>query len=293
MRYLVYESASDEIVVANEKPQGFTGTTHQELVGNLVSVWHAPAVSGETILVAIRILLARMRGFPFAEVNSAVEQIVSKYLPNQYSFMALGASPKLIKWVLKRKGYNAVAISVSKVTAKAKPTGEFLEYVKRKLAKITNNNIVLMDFVESGESLVEVKSVLSGLWKRGVVAAVALGTGSKFEPDGAYAAKIDYVVKNIPNLTKGFEMNTYKQILGRNKDMRDYATFPGPVKGGNVLAIQQRQFAAQKSAFARAAELGPIELNLEEFMEIAESEHSDADDDFDSMEAAALSGDEL
>lgn len=285
MKYLVYVAARDEIVPVDVEPVDETSkTTSQELLGGLIPIWHRPQVPAATVLLAVRVLLMRMKGFPFDDINSAVTQITSKYLPNQYSFLALGASPKMIKWVLKRKGYNTVAISVSKVTAEKPPTVEFIEYLKRKLQKVTNNNIVLLDFVESGESLVVIKSILAKLWLRGVVAAVALGTGTKFKPDGEFAKGIDYVVQGIPMLKSGFEANKYKAMLGRSKDMRDYATYPAPVKGGNVMEMQKRQFAEAKSLFARAAELGPLRINLIEFMEIAASASSDSDDDVDFAE---------
>jgi hypothetical protein len=62
--------------------------------------------------------------------------------------------------------------------------------------------------------------------------------------------------------------------------MKDYATYPKPVPGGDVMKGQQAQFAAAKSAFARAAELGPLNVKLdEEFMEVAESQSRDSDSD--------------
>lgn len=284
MKYLVYDLSKDEIEVADAKPSGYLSTTHPELVQGLVSVWHASPVNPEVVVKAIKVLLIRMKDMPFAEINSAVSQIVAQYKPNEYSIAALGASPKFIKWILKQKGYNTIAISVSKVKGGVEPTEEFIEYVKGKLAKVTNNKIALLDYVDSGESIVEIKTVLSRLWKKGPVVAVALGVGAKFKPDGEFAGKIDFIVKNIPELTKGFQGVKYKNMLGRAKDMRDYTTYPGPVKDGKVMALQQRQYATAKTGFARAAELGPLNVAIDEnfFEEIAETESRDDDFDGDS-----------
>ena len=66
---------------------------------------------------------------------------------------------------------------------------------------------------------------------------------------------------------------------------RFHAT-PRTVKGGEVMRVQQEQYAAIKPAFARAAALGKIDINLRDFTEIEETEQSDADDDVDSMDGA-------
>jgi len=229
-------------------------------------------------------LLMRLRKFPYDEINSAADQIVSRYSPQQYSFLALGASPKIIKWILKKKGYNVAAIGVSKVKGGVLPTEEFIKYVDGKLQKITNNNIVIMDFVEKGESLVQIKKVVSGLWKRGAVVAVALGTGAEYNAQGPYAASIDFIVQNIPDLTVVFEKNIFKETFGRAKHMRDYTTFPSLVPKGEVKPYQQQKFAIAKSSFARAAELGPLNLDLATFIEIAKTETSDSDDAVDEVE---------
>jgi len=279
MKYLVYNHEKDEIEVQAAKPAGYIGRTHQSLVQGLVPVWHASPVNPERVILAIHTMLLRIKDIPFAEVNSAINQIVATFLPNEYSIAAIGASPKFIKWVLKSKGYNTISIGVSKVKGNVEPTKEFIEYVDRKLLKVTNRKIAVMDYAKSGESLVKIKNILTGRWKSGTVVAIALGVGTDFE-GGKYKSQVDFVVKNIPELTKGFEGTTYKNMLGRAKDMKDYATYPKPVPGGDVMKGQQAQFAAAKSAFARAAELGPLNVKLdEEFMEVAESQSRDSDSD--------------
>lgn len=283
MKYLVYDLETDQINAASTKPPGYVSTKHPELLQGLLPVWHASPVNPELVVQAIRVLLVRIKDFPFAEVNSAVSQIVTRYRPNEFSIAALGASPKFIKWILKQKGYNTVAISVSKVKGDVEPTKEFIEYVERKLGKISNNNIALLDFVDSGESIVQIKTILSKLWKKGRVDAVALGVGAKFKPEGSYAPSIDFIVKNIPELTKGFQGVSYKNQLGRAKDMVDYATFPKPVKDGKVMEYQKAKYANAKPAFARAAELGPSDIVLDEsFLEEAiQTANKDSDSDGD------------
>lgn len=279
MSYLVYDSASDEIIVADTKPPGYTSMRHLELIFNQVPVWHEPGLPVGTVLLAIRVLLTRKNEFPFAEINSAVAQIVAQYHPDEYAFVALGASPKMIKWILKRKGYETVSINVSKVHSNVGTTKEFELYVRGKLDRIRKNKIVLFDYVNSGEGVAEIKTYLSRLWNKGPIMAVALGVGPKFQPGGAYAQQIDYIVLGIPELTKGFEALTYKKILGRNKVQRDYATYPNIVPIGKVFDGDKVRFANYKSSFARAAELGPFNLSLGDFVEMVKSESHDLDDD--------------
>ncbi len=286
MKYLVYDSESDQLVALNAEPAGYLGVKDPSFLGGLVSVWHAPPIPVETVRHALQVLLARKGNFPFADINSAVTQIVANYPPDENAFLALGASPKMIKWILKKKGYNTVAISVSKITAKGEPTQEFEAYVKRKLEKVKRNSIVLLDFVNSGESMAVMKVYISKLWK-GPVKAVALGVGTGFKPEGEYAKSIDFIVKGIPALSTGFEQNTYKQKLGRAKDMRDFATFPNPVKDGKVLDLQKKQFATIKPVFARAAELGPSDIDLRDLLDIAKSASHDSDDSLEEMDPMA------
>ncbi len=187
---------------------------------------------------------------------------------------------------MKQKGYNTVAISVSKVKTDNNSTPEFEEYVKQKLTKVTASNLVLLDFVESGDSLAQMKKYISALWKRGVVAAVALGVGTKFVPGAPSALQIDFIVQNIPELTKHFEGNVFKQRLGRNKLPRNYTTFPEPVKDARVFDKDRRSYAHAKSAFARAAELGPLDYNAFELMEeVQEGQSNDSDDTASAMES--------
>jgi hypothetical protein len=283
MKYLIYDHEKYEIVPADAKPSGYVSTKHPDLVGGLIPVWHASPVNPEMVVQAIHVLMIRIKEFPFDEINSAVNQLVAKYPPKECSIAALGASPKFIKWILKQKGYNTIAIGVSKVKLGVKPTGEFIDYLNRKLGKVTNNKIVLLDYVDSGESIVQIKRILTELWKKGPVVAAALGAGTKFKEDGEYAKEIDFIVKNIPELTKGFQGVKYKQILGRAKNMVDYSTYPKPVRGGQITTLEQKKFSAAKSAFARAAELGPLKIVLDEsyIMEIAETQSRDSDTDGD------------
>jgi hypothetical protein len=269
----------------------YISTRHIDFMFGQVPVWHEQGLSAETVLLAIRVLLARKTDFPFNEITSAVTQIVSKYPPNNYAFVALGASPKMVKWILKQKGYQTVSINVSKVSSNATPPQEFEVYVRRKLNKITKNHMVLFDYVNKGESMAEIKLYLSRLWNKGQIMAVALGLGPDYVPNSKYAQQIDYVVAGIPTLTKEFHANTYKQILGRSKDMRDYATFPNTVKDGEVPDGLKKKYAAFKPSFARAAELGRSNIRLDEFIEMALSESHNSDDAVEKMDGSAQSSD--
>jgi hypothetical protein len=279
MKYLIYDSPSDAIYVGDEQPTNFMGHTHPDILAGQVSVWHEVTVPTTIVDAAVQVFILRMSKYPFAEINSAVNQIVAQYNPRDYSFLAIGASPKVIKWILKKKGYNTVAISVSKVTSANESTPEFKEYVQRKLAKATASNLVLLDFVESGDSLVQMKNYISKLWTRGTVSAAAIGVGAKYKPGTPTTNQIDFIVQNIPELTRHFEGNVFKQRLGRNKLPKDYTTYPQPVKDAKVFSKDIKSYAHAKSAFARAAELGPLDFTLSDLMEeLIEGESNDSDD---------------
>lgn len=286
MKFLVFHAESDQVVPADDKPHHFVPIYDLQLMCGKVAVWADPSVSADLVRNAINVFLIRIDSeYPMNELASAVNQIVTRYPLGSHSIVALGASPKMIKWMLKRLGYDTIAISVSKVRATSDSTPEFREYVQGKLSKVKRQNLVVIDFVLEGEGLVRIKQYLMQLWNPGQVIAVALGAGTKFKKDGANAPHIDFIIEGIPELTMKFEANQFKTKMGRSKDMLDYSTYPKMVPKGDVTQRQKDTYARIKPAFARAAELGPLKIDLMDFLDMDSNEKNESkEEEFDENE---------
>jgi hypothetical protein len=269
--------------LVDDKPNTATEQyRHNELLSRQVPVWYPQSAPVADVQRATHTFIVRTsKTFPFDEIHDAVWQILNRYSPSLYSFLALGASPKPIKWVMRRQGVDVVAFSVSKVAANVPVTDALLQKLQLKLAKIVHNNIVVLDYTHSGEGLVVIKRLVAQHWKRGIVAAVSLGRGPDMK--AAFIGEIDYFVQGTPNLTTCFENNTFKKALGRAKPGLTMSSYPNE-NTGRVLDVEKDRYAVYKAGFGQAANLPPIDLDTSVAEELMQTANPRSDDDSEEYE---------
>jgi hypothetical protein len=282
-RYLVYDQNQRLVNVMADKPNAATlQYSDPSLLSGQIPVWYPQGTPLIDVQKAVRVFIVRTStSFPFDEIHEAVGQILGRYNPSFYSFLALGASPKPIKWVMRRQGVDVVAFSVSKVAAGIAVTAALQQKLQQKLAKLQFNNVVVLDYTHSGEGLVTIKNLVAQSWQRGIVAAVSLGRGPAMTE--AFTQQINYFVQGTPRLTTCFENNAFKQAFGRAKAGIRMAAYPSQTVG-NVLAGDMRRFAVNKSGFAEAADLPPIDLTGGLAEALLQTAIPRADDDADDNE---------
>jgi hypothetical protein len=199
--------------------------------------------------------------------------------------LALGASPKLVKWALKDQGFKVATVNASKIKPGMVPTQEFNEYLARKLGKLGQaDSVILMDFADSGGSLLKIKEDVKALRRNGTVEpaettetvhTVALGTSPGFhgEANEANKALIDKVVTDIPNLQHDLDKQRLKNfVLGRNKQKNDYDSW----KNTTAATRDERMingkrshelYQQQKTLLRQALGLDVLNVKTEDFIQ--------------------------
>lgn len=148
-------------------------------------------------------------------------------------YIAVGGSPKLVKWQLKHDGFKVAAVNASGI-AGPKPTDEFQEYLGRKLRRFSDQQrFVIMDFADTGSSLItlkrDVQNILDTQQKADLrsdhkVIAVAVGYDPRFKSKKNEANRQGIeTIENIPDLNQAMLQQTLKlHVLGRRKEKNPY-----------------------------------------------------------------------
>lgn len=286
IKHLILDKDSDLIAVRDGA--GALDSKYRErkssrsFFGGLVPVYCETDTTSEKFEDALKVLTSRMgKGKLFQDVRSAVGQLQEMYGKGGTGYIAVGGSPKLVKWLLKKRGFAVVTVNVSGVGATGARTEEFTEYLRRKIAKLGSpDRYVLMDFADTGVSLIKLKQDVLELVGGKSVSAVAVGTSHEFHATKNQTNKmqIDKILTGIPDLTKALTEQTIKlYVLGRNKEKNPYATWSfaqgdklagAPEAGSGIKASTlSEHYQSQKASIPRLMELDLIEINIESLIE--------------------------
>jgi hypothetical protein len=280
-QYLVHNRDTNLIEVADIKPASHTDERRsQDVIGGVVPVFCEPDVHADNFNAAIKMFNTRVKNNELiADVNSAILQLeeweprLSEEENNERpAILALGASPKMMKWALKDRGFKVATINASSIPREGAPTPDFKNYVDRKLQELGEpKSVIVMDFADSGASLLKIRDDVKALRgaARLTVRTVALGTSPAFESSKNEANRklIDKVVEGIPSLETSLNEQQLKNHgLGRNKEKNHYATWNNttaskldmrPMKG-----MPAHEFYQQQKLLLKAAMQLPV-LNVE------------------------------
>jgi hypothetical protein len=288
--HLVLDTETAIIMAQDAQPQApYTDArTHPELFSSLVNIWCNPLTTTIEFNAAVAVFAARLNRAPLVrDVASAVQQLQQYSGKTGCGYIALGGSPKLVKWALKAHGFTVCTVNASKVTEGTKRTPQFETYLERKLSKLgTPATYVVMDFADTGASLRQIKKDVSDLRPHARVLAVAVGNSPGFlaESKPEFRAGIDHVLTGIPDLTKALHEQTLKfYVLGRNKQKNDYATWNDTQStqldttktAGNKLP-NNALFQQQKVLMPKVLMLPEVTVKFDDLFD--ETAGSDADD---------------
>jgi hypothetical protein len=181
------------------------------ILRGLVPVWYHNGdehrVAREAGIFALRVFVA-----PWVrEIDCVIRTLQTKYGDNA-GYIALGASPKLIKWEMKARGLPVCAVNASRGEQSYEPSKEFQEYLERKLQKLGERQpYVLIDFVHTGRSLHFMKQCVSSLRPQATVYSVATGIWAS-----AVVHPVDFEI-NVLKLQNALRTLGTKHLLGRHK----------------------------------------------------------------------------
>ena len=281
-RMLYYNDAPtvNAIQIVITPPKGsketyLTGLTHPW--AHPLPVYHAANVPLSTLRQAYLLFTAKLEIPLLIDVDTVAQAVVARCQVGTI-IMAIGASPKLVKWRLKQMGRVTHTLNVSGVKVNKTRSVHFEQYLRQKLNRIaTNSHVLLLDFADTGQALIKIKSDIEEL--RGDLRVQTFGMyavrPSKLEDQEVFD-KVDFKV--IPGRTflPLLQMQAVKVFLGRNKPKNMYSDWSNSL---NIQADASRsQFQDQKRAYAVALTVIPAADNsdpFELFMDLYETAYPD------------------
>ena len=272
--FLALSDDIGQISCSDKKPEGFLAKTHKGVFDGLVTIWCAPSISVKKLEEAGRLFAVRTgRKELFRDVQSAVEQLAAKYDRDGTGYIALGGSPKIVKWLLKKRGFNVVTVNVSAVPSEGAASAEFTTYLTRKLDKLgAMAKLVVLDYADTGASLVKIKADVKAIRPSAHVTAVAVGKSPTYSNgDISRSGQID-VLTGVPTLQKDLHEQRLKfYILGRNKIKNPYATWSAETGARLDDSLMAKKsdgtntsfYQNQKADFAKVIDLPLLEVSVD------------------------------
>ena len=280
-QYLIYDEASSTVQLRDSKPVACTAPFKERFVSMaLITIWYPSTVDTAVVRQAARIFAERTQFTLLADVQSAMNQIV-EVGGKEAVYVCLGASPKLVKWLLKLRGFTVHTLNVSGITLKGARTADLEEYIRRKLEKYENRKFVLIDFADSGVSLYKLKRDLTDILKPDEVLTVALGCSPALnkEINATYKGDLSRIVTGIPTLQDMLEKQSTKEMFGRNKVKNPYSNWA--IDTAKTLDGSSAKFQQAKAVLPSAMALGPLKITEDDWIALIETESPDVADDDD------------
>jgi hypothetical protein len=184
---------------------------HPVLFGGAIPVWHRRGyrtrVPHEAAIFADRVAMG-----PYVkEIDTLISRLRQRF-GDSAGYIAVGASPKLVKWEMKARHLPVCALNVSRGLHGFDPTADFEAYLKRKLDKLgPRSTYVVMDFVNTGTTLQHIRGIVRRMRPTADVFMAAIGTAR----DGC--ANVADFRSAPPNLSQGLFDRATKHFLGRHK----------------------------------------------------------------------------
>ena len=303
-KHLVLDPESGFIAARDGAPDNAfpVALTSPLVFAGIVKVHCAEGTSSADLAGPARTFDIRLgRAALFRDTRSAVQQLQELYAKDGTGYIAVGGSPKLVKWLLKQRGFSVVTVNASGVALDKSATGEFTAYLGRKLDKLgAPARYVVMDFADTGASLIKLKADIQALRPSAEVRAVAIGTSPEFNAskNADNKARIDTVLAGIPDLQKALHEQSLKlYVLGRNKVKNDYATWSterskalagAPESGSGIKATTlHAHYQAQKTALPPLIDLPEVDVKFEDLFDEA------SDSEYESGSASGSDGDDF
>ncbi|WP_233857418.1 hypothetical protein [Paraburkholderia sp. HD33-4] len=307
-KHLVLEQSSGQIVVhdGNRPAESEYSETFRDpnVFFGRVPIYDVKGTKPETRRSAIADFLHRM-GYAklFGDTCSAVQQLIQKCGEDGVGYIAVGGSPKLVKWLLKYRGFKVVTVNVSevsKVELEHAPTSDFKRYLARKLEKLGNpGRYIVLDFADTGDSLIklkrDVKDTLEQAGRSAEVLAVAVGGSPKFFSEKNTTKREQIIVLDgIPDLTEVLHKQLLKNyILGRNKAKNPYATWSEEQSKKLEVPTQagikdHTHYQTMKTALPKLIGMGRIQVDIVDLLDNLNPEGTGPQSDDASGGTAAL-----
>lgn len=166
-KYLLFDDANKEFKVESALPANYSrkDVHGNPSLGNIFLVRNV--ISKENLKLAFRIMpwVTTAGRQKLHSIQLAADAINKQFSHPQIVFIALGQSPKPIKWILEYTHLRRVmTINVSNIQKNDVPSKQFLEYITKKLSVYCNYDppltFMLIDFADKGESLINMRSIL-------------------------------------------------------------------------------------------------------------------------------------
>ncbi|MBV8408591.1 MAG: hypothetical protein JOY64_13230 [Alphaproteobacteria bacterium] len=171
-------------------------------------------------------------------------------------YVLIGQSLKMLKWALKlRCEVATMALTVSSIEAKDKPTAEFLKYLTDKLKKHIpegeTQDIILVDYASEGRSLTVIKRLFIDLKgdadcasRIGKVTSVAYIAEGESAASKLKKADIDKSIRLEGDLAQLIGFQGIKDFTGRNKIKNEYSKWSSSSRGADETASKYQQLKA-------------------------------------------------
>ncbi|MGD1926355.1 MAG: hypothetical protein ACFB03_19535 [Paracoccaceae bacterium] len=287
--HLFYDSESGLVIFRDEPPAAGLKKHENKAICYFAPLFYDGVVPNATLDMAWRIFFARQGGL-VEEVRDAANQLArldESAAPNT-GYVALGASPKLVKWALKSLGKPICTVTVSGIKKGVPPSEAFLSYLQGKISKLGDcEKIVVFDFADTGASLLKIKedieSTCEKMGRRVPVMTAALGTSPQFHgtKNAENKAAINFEVRSIPNLQQALYKQNTKGSLGRNKVKNAYDGWSDERRGFSETHDKYQDSKATWTTLLGQG-LTAIQLTEEDLGRLIEAPPSGDEDEFSS-----------
>lgn len=231
MKFLLFDSDSSSARVVPIKPPEYTfSAAHKDIKS--ISIWFSDETHRNDATRTLDLIITSI-GRPelIREARYVADKLCVRF--PAAGFMALGASPKIVKWALQTKGAITTTINASRIKVGVAMTLDFKTYLKRKLQKLAGKQqIIVMDYADSGASLFKIKQDVLAcceempVFQGTVIATTAVGASDVLEKgcNATYKGDIDYIFteEEIPTLRQLLYTQSLKAIIGRAKNKMEY-----------------------------------------------------------------------
>lgn len=228
-RYLYIDLDSQELRAQDERPVDPYSVEYKDrrILGGFCSIWLHKQMQESTAYDVIALYMARCEIREYlSDINSIVNQLREYSSNDTVGYITIGESPKLIKWKMKIDGFNVITLSVSGIKLLASRTEDFTAYLTEKLNRLSGcGSFVIIDFADTGASLLRIKADIEELREGSKVVMVAIAYRGSIDAKFAGRENVKVIVG-----TDKFFLDLHRQhiklyVTGRHKAKNDYGTW--------------------------------------------------------------------
>lgn len=252
-KFLVFDDDLNIQAVEERPRQPFQRHKRDWFIDNKVGVWAKVEVLTNAHEERMRVFMSLSNCAEYIkESNQAVMWLGTEIGDwNNKCIIALGASPKLLKWTMKAKGWPVVNVNISgmsDVSPDIKINEDLKAYLLRKFEKFPNaTEYIVIDYADTGTSLVVMQGIIKSIkGENWPVKLFATGIGPKFKEANAKRTD-DKITKvhGLKEMTGALRFQHLKKMVGRPKPKNPVTSWvPDPVEiieEGKVSELMARE----------------------------------------------------